>query len=310
MRGQNNSIDLLKFFSSIAVVGIHSNLFADINTDIQNFITNGIFRLAVPIFFILSGFLFNEKNVKKQSIRLLRMCFIWSVIYYYSFSLPLSLNTIVKSLFVGIHHLWYINALIICYWCYNRFITDLKKNEQILLALCLFLIGALLQYSRMYEVHVIFDRTYIYRNFLFVGIPFFILGKILATDEKFINKVLKILNISLVLSILEFGTKKSIGLDIPINSIILAPIIVFKFLNLNVKISKKYLDFGQTSVVIYLAHPLLILVIQKITNSTIEIFMFTTTLLILFCLISHRFKNDIESNKYLFFNKIKLFLKS
>ncbi|MGN1051453.1 MAG: acyltransferase family protein, partial [Acutalibacteraceae bacterium] len=68
----SNKIRYVKFFSVIAVVFIHSYNYADsyllaettisegfnIFAMMQYFISNGITRFAIPIFFILSGYLF------------------------------------------------------------------------------------------------------------------------------------------------------------------------------------------------------------------------------------------------------------
>ena len=134
---QNNAIDLAKFICAILVVMIHispfgfyvkPNLIAYFNYVIQQYLA----RLAVPFFFIASGyFLYRKTSLKNFSIeptkkyakKLLGHYIIWSVIYF-----PLNyikftndergmfhavLLYIRDFIFVGSYrHLWYLNATI------------------------------------------------------------------------------------------------------------------------------------------------------------------------------------------------------
>lgn len=46
-----NSIDILKFIASFFVVMIHVSMFSDVNPYLNLFITHGVARLAVPLYF-------------------------------------------------------------------------------------------------------------------------------------------------------------------------------------------------------------------------------------------------------------------
>ena len=53
---QKYSLDTLKLILSVMVVFIHSRIFMDSSTLLDTFTSNGIFRIAVPIFFIINGY--------------------------------------------------------------------------------------------------------------------------------------------------------------------------------------------------------------------------------------------------------------
>lgn len=128
-----NAIDIAKFVCALFVISIHFNPFAGgsagslfqyINFGIANYLAH----LAVPFFFVCSGFFLFQKislqsfswvPIRKYVIRIFTLYVIWSVIY-----LPFSFYTnkgylhailvyIRNFIFVGSYnHLWYLNALI------------------------------------------------------------------------------------------------------------------------------------------------------------------------------------------------------
>lgn len=129
-----NAIDLTKFICAILVVTIHIAPFGD-NENLRFFnygIQNYLARIAVPFFFVTSGFLLYRKSTLenfsmdrtfKYALRLLRLYIIWSLIY-----LPLNIKiflgngqSIIHSVLVYIRNfiftgsytqLWYLNATI------------------------------------------------------------------------------------------------------------------------------------------------------------------------------------------------------
>ena len=138
-------IDILKLFFSICVVAIHTKLFLDTNKTLYWYSLHCIERLAVPFFFITSGYFFSEKihkRQKKQKIvkktikRLSILLVFWLLV-----SLPLQIisllsrqftfSQIVVSLLQSIlfypwGSLWYIHALIIAFLLIYPF---LKRNR-------------------------------------------------------------------------------------------------------------------------------------------------------------------------------------
>ena len=134
---QNNAIDLAKFICAAFVVAIHVAPFGSTNgtgviSYFNFFIQDYLARIAVPFFFITSGYFlfrktdmnnFDIKPAKQYVIRLIKLYLIWSLIYF-----PVKLGSIItdkKGILHGIStyfkdfifstsysHLWYLNALI------------------------------------------------------------------------------------------------------------------------------------------------------------------------------------------------------
>lgn len=69
-RLQYNNIDLIKFIMAFAVVAIHTNPLVDCKNDIVQIVYNNIVNMAVPFFFLTTGFFtFRENVIFEQSIR-------------------------------------------------------------------------------------------------------------------------------------------------------------------------------------------------------------------------------------------------
>ena len=156
-----NSIDLMKFICSLLVVLIHCVNAETLNntTDLINYvIRNVIARIAVPLFFISSGFFlyrkttlneFSLKHTKEYVIKLLRFYIIWSLIY-----LPLSIEKILQNeqgvvhaileylrdfVFISSYvHLWYLPATIFAVLLVSYLISKKVDLKRILLISSIF----------------------------------------------------------------------------------------------------------------------------------------------------------------------------
>lgn len=53
---QDNTIDFLKFVFAIFVVGIHTGILGNGESFISWFLIHWLFRIAVPFFFVTSGY--------------------------------------------------------------------------------------------------------------------------------------------------------------------------------------------------------------------------------------------------------------
>ena len=82
MNDRNYTIDLFKFISSILIIGIHTNLFVDINDTLNFAFVDIICRLAVPFFAGCSGYFlskslakneFRAKPIKKQEWKMIKL---------------------------------------------------------------------------------------------------------------------------------------------------------------------------------------------------------------------------------------------
>lgn len=150
MKKKFNSIDLVKFIMAFAVIAIHTQPIIEKNNSIYSI----IIRMAVPFFFLATGFLLaikieDDKNnsieiIKKYLIKTVKMYILWSIIY-----LPLAIygyvlngTPIMKALIsyikgfllIGEHYnswpLWYllstIYAIIVVLLFYKKRISTKK----------------------------------------------------------------------------------------------------------------------------------------------------------------------------------------
>lgn len=203
-------VDIMKFFLCICVIALHSNATNFLPKNIQYFIQKLIFRVAVPYFFIASGFFLGRKlknggcsswqTIKSYCLRLLKPFIVFSIINIVQHFITggnnyglLLLEIIQHVIFYPYGALWYIQASIIGALLLYPFI---KKNR-ILLALIIgvvLYIFALLCNNYYFIVNDTifgeFINSYLSicvtgRNGLFVGFFFLTLG---IACEKFYSK--------------------------------------------------------------------------------------------------------------------------
>ncbi len=126
---RNYNLDLLRILACFMVVLIHISAinFYDINTNSIDFITHNFFdstaRAAVPLFVMISGVFFLNKDVfdtkklyLKKIFKLIIFYFCWNAIYYFRdwFFYKQSFDVIdfYNKLVTGHYHLWFIPMII------------------------------------------------------------------------------------------------------------------------------------------------------------------------------------------------------
>ncbi|MCG1035931.1 acyltransferase family protein [Polaribacter sargassicola] len=262
MKSRNISLDLFKIILAVFVVLIHCFFLKDISLDVYYLTTNGLFRTAVPVFFIINGYFFTQviekKTIVKWMKRVFILYFVWMLIYA-----PLWFHLDVKSIlinfFVGFHHLWYIKALLLC----GMLLYVMKKMKikfLFLISFILFFLGSLIQFLK--NIHILYFDVYSHRNFLFLGLPFFILGYLIrktSWQTKISGKhnILFILIFTVTLlieSYLHYHFKFDRN-DNLFSLILLCPLIFIYVINYQcyIKFNSKSISLISTS--IYLLHP-------------------------------------------------------
>ena len=229
-----NGIDLFKLIAACLVVLLH----ALEGTDFWSMGIKYVFtRLAVPFFFIASGFFFQRglnraSNPRDYLIRyeknVLKIFLVWAVIIYGPFTVAeyarlhagedlwYLIGTLIRRIFViGPGPYWYLVALMwsaaFLYFCHVR-----KKQRLILPAILMGLIlemcyasfrGYLSQFSIFrgffQVIYLIFSWEF---NFLMFGIPFMGIGYLIAQKDCQLSTVRSavLLAVTTVLCILEY----------------------------------------------------------------------------------------------------------
>ena len=270
------------------VVGIHSKIFADYSPLLSYITVNGLFRLAVPIFFIINGFYFYNSiiggRVQSWFFRCFALYLCWMIIYspfwVYSpagdFSSP---SRIAINFFVGYKHLWYLpgmlGAAFVLYFVRNK-----SMSLTLLLATLLYFSGVLIQYLGNYNffknyviLDKIFNEHWVHRNFLLFGFPLFFVGYCVnkfSLDGKISLKA----NIFLVIvftcfllleSYINFSDeRRSGGFDNYISLIFLAPLVFSLFQKIKINFGGKYVALIAAS--IYFAHMIFVDIFEKYFN--------------------------------------------
>ncbi|MBB4035663.1 surface polysaccharide O-acyltransferase-like enzyme [Dysgonomonas hofstadii] len=167
-------LDYFRLILSLLVITIHMQPLFGEDSLAGWLISNGIARIAVPFFFILSGYfistkLDDRKYTKNYLLHLLIMYIVWSLLYLPTYYQEIEPRSFITSALLGYYHLWFLPALIIAVillLIVKRFIN----NDRIILytGFPLFIIGYYLEYKGLYY------RTYC--NGLFFGYPFLVLG--------------------------------------------------------------------------------------------------------------------------------------
>lgn len=158
---------------------------------------NGLFRIAVPVFFIMNGYYFSKACTSRAAFlswlrKAAGIYVFWMVLYlpYYLHPQTLSGTTAWAMLFatmvMGYHHLWYMSGLI----CAGILLYCSREQASVRLAAMatlLFVMGGCLQYLRVYHnnfssslLQNIVALNWTSRNFLFFGFPFLCAGFLIA----------------------------------------------------------------------------------------------------------------------------------
>ena len=240
----NYSINALKCIAIFAVIIIHSGIY-HVEGDIGKALV-AISRFAVPVFFLISGFYsfyvdeeYALKKYEKRIIRLIILIIISNIIYtlFYSITDPnykiMSLFTVkqcITYIFFNVapskgYHLWFLQALLYCYlifWGMTKLKVKISKGYILIpILILLALIFCELFIFMGIKIHPMY-----YRNFLFMGLPFFYLGYFIHDKESKINEMPNLFTIvciiaSVIITLLEFSIMPG-RMDITLGSTLLA----------------------------------------------------------------------------------------
>jgi serine/alanine racemase len=193
-------VDLAKLFFSYCVATIHIYLFYDISNSLNSVLKVFVWRLAVPFFFIVSGYFLGQKLkagsapgkiAKQYAVRLGIPYVFWSLMNIaFAFVVNKNYNVVqliknLKILLLGypLGALWFLYTLIVgvIFVCFmEKYFGGIKKPLLILLAF-VYAFGLLFNsYSgifRLFSDKDVYKNLFeISRNAFYVGIPFVSIG--------------------------------------------------------------------------------------------------------------------------------------
>lgn len=298
-RGDNNKNQMLCFWQGIACI-----LVLQAHVVFPGKVGAGLIflgRFSVGLFFAISGFFLTksdwkvEKSVLVRKITKLLKYFIISFMVYLIYAIIT--NTFEFSwwrlyrlfifndttLAVGV--LWYLLASIYCYIVY-AVLEKIFKENVLKVLFVISTISLIISYViRIWAVvtaneQVYYDSLYMFRSWLFFGIPMFTLGLVLRKHEKYLKKITK--NQAAVLLIIGFSFEIietyiiKLNVEFYIGSIIVIIAIFMLSQQKNIKKNNAFFNYiiviGQRySLFIYLWHKLVMYIIEALIFTQIEL---------------------------------------
>lgn len=320
---QYTSIDLFKFIFAIVVVMIHTTPFMDVSEIHSWYFSNTFCNIAVPFFFVASGFLFfdkldgnreNEKQrLKKYIGHIFKMyvvwCIIWlpwKVLYFKQVGVtPAVLIEYIRNLILvsGGDGLWYLVALllsvVVTYWLYTR-----VQSPKVIVAIATipYVIGIAISswygvFGNNFAVDWYYKIFVTVENGLMFGLMFTSVGMYIAKMRPKINRKKDIIScfICFIVLVIEavFINKMGYNKDGICNLITLPLVIYYLFkviLSIDLKDKKIYSKLRDYSTLIYLSHCFIIRVLKlsfaalNINSSNTLLFVVTFILALIFAI--------------------------
>lgn len=277
-------IDFIKFIMAIFVVAIHTHPFEGLHDNIFTQSWNVIENLAVPYFFMASGFLLFSKvnkghdkasqldKIKQYAIRIIKLYLYWTIIF-----LPITIwyfvtndNSIFMDLlsfirgviFIGENFyswpLWYLLSMI--YSLVVIYFLLYKKqaiSSILIISICIFLISTIMNFilisESSYDLILLLKKLIKYTfgtGRLFSGMLYIMIGGSFANNKIQLSKGIWTLLLFIGLIFQYF--------KVPFASpflFVLLPTVMFHIsLNMDLKVIKHGYFFRKSSTVMYFTH--------------------------------------------------------
>lgn len=281
------NIDLCRLVAALMIVAIHTYPFEIINNNLDYLITRVLFRIAVPLFFMITGYFLLPKALKhKEKIidylkKIIKLYFISIIIYlpiniYMDYFRKSNLLEIIKDLLMNgtFYHLWYFPALILGVTLVYIMIKKMNQKTISIIVFLLYLFGLLGDSYYGFTKNIFFlkdlynliFKLFSYtRNGLFYAPIFIYIGYILNNKP---NKLSYQKNIILIfistISLLIEGTLLYY-LKIPKHTSMYLSLLPLSYLIFNLLINTKLTTnkkIRNIATLLYILHPLFIVVIR------------------------------------------------
>lgn len=300
MARRNDGLDFLKFIGAFMVICIHQQFPGKLGE-----VITPITRIAVPIFFMITGYYYSyikdNAREKRQIHKMIWLLINANLLYFlYGFFMEIICNkkllwewlgllfngrTVLEFVFFNQSslggHLWYLGSilyvLIIIYYVDRKWSRTKLYRYIFILLLSDLLLG---KYSLL-----VFGKTFpvIYvRNFLCVGLPYFLIGDVLSKNKIIVtkNKLRLCTVIFICTTLIEKLFLQMLNCNAPrehyVSTTFLA-IVVFEvslyYKNSTNKISEIICYIGsELSLYIYIIHPIIINILRSVMNNNKTVF--------------------------------------
>lgn len=203
---RNRWIDYMKFIAAFLVVAIHVSPLSGINETGDFILTRIIARIAVPFFFMVSGYfvLSGSRRHNKKALKFLKKtCLLYlaaMVLYlpvnvYTGYFKELKAGTVLKDIFLDgtFYHLWYLPAVMLGILICLFLIRIMQEKAAFVITVILYLAGLLgdsyygltRQFSFLGKAYDGILQVFSYtRNGIFFAPVFLMLGCLIRNGEK------------------------------------------------------------------------------------------------------------------------------
>ena len=290
----NNIIDIIKFVCCLLIIGIHTHpVFRNNTWDFYSL--EYIARIAVPFFFISSGYFFAgmDENKRISYIKRIALLYLIASVIYIPIYMNDGIKAIAGNLILAYFHLWYLSTLAISLLVLMCVYIRLPKYRYFLILLILPAAFFAL-YSKLTGVEVLEYIGETLENTRFdsylKAIPFLLIGDYIRNSKISISrgKSIILLVIALAASFLEaMILRKVIGADITLNTSLFGwmPAVPLFLIGLN---TRSFMDYDasrklrKTADVIYIIHVWVIEFAVKVTGlEYISLYLFTASVSII-----------------------------
>ncbi len=262
---RNLGLDALRILMSVMVIGLHTNWLCALSPLWNQLTVNGLFRAAVPIFFIINGYYladaFQAGRVRLWLVRVLRIYLFWTIVYLPAYWPPshsgaTALVAFVANLVLGYWHLWYMAALAMggaVLWLLRA-----RSGQQLLwIAVGLFAFGMMLEIAKL-DVGIPMPVR-AYRSFLFDALPFLLIGYVARRDEVYLARstIWTLAAVGLIALMFECFAQSRFAVsatapDLHLSLLVLCPAVFLMALNLPFRTSSD--RYAKASAAIYFSH--------------------------------------------------------
>lgn len=285
-------IDIFRIISAVLVVSIHTFPLKDIAPVFDFYLVKGLGRIAVPFFFMTTAYFYFLKPSKERLVKILKqylVIYIIAIIIYFPLNLynlcylqdNLLFNTIKAIVFDGtFYHLWYLPATVIGLIIVSMLhkYVSLTKGLVIVSVLYLIGLGGDSYYGLVNNVPVIknfYDIIFGFcdytRSGLFMAPLFLWLGKWLVSYHgsfKTIDLAIGLL-VSMGLMLIEVSVLMNLGFPRHDAMNLMLPIVmIFLYLSLFKYTGKRLTLCKSISLLIYILHPWVIVLVRIISKVT------------------------------------------
>lgn len=291
-------IDYFRIISALLIAAIHTSPLSSLNGTADFILTRVVARIAVPFFFMASGFFLLPESVsakKPEYDRLLTFLKRIAILYALAMFLYLPLNiyagaftekpllpNLLKNIFINgtFYHLWYLPAAMLGAAIAWLLLKKLRIEQAIGIALVLYIIGlfgdsyyGIVGKISVFESFyaVIFTVSDYTRNGLFFAPIFFLLGGLLARQRGRYRPNFCCIGLAVSFSLMlteglflhAFGVQRHDSMYF-----MLLPCMFFLFQCLLLWRGKGSKDMRNVSMLVYILHPLVLVLIRGFAKAT------------------------------------------